>query len=280
MTPREKTAPFLLRFGMCSSAMMNLLNIGKNLIKENGLRWTFLYVLYWSVRLLFKRDLRGLYATMVKLEGKHNLPGFNSPATAGDIWDLLPWDKKPEEKWTISSEWKKGLVDEVLLGYIKPGSMVLEVGPGSGRWTEILQTVARELFVVDVSARAIDICKKRFSSATNIRFMLARNANLGIPDKSIDAIWSFDVFVHFNPDDTAGYLAEFKRVLVPGGIGIIHHPVDGGIHGGWRSRMTGSLFTALLEKNGLTMVRRFDSWGENGRYNLSHPGDCISVFTA
>ncbi len=265
---------------MYSSAMMNLLNIGKNLAKENGLRWTFLYVLYWSVRFFLKIDLRGLYATIVRFEGRHNLPGFNSPATAGDIWDLVPWDKKPEEKWTISAEWKKRLVEEVLLGYIKPGIVVLEVGPGSGRWTEILLAIARELFIVDVSARALDICKRRFSSASNIKFILARNASLGIPDRTIDAIWSFDVFVHFNPDDTAGYLAEFKRVLVPGGIAVIHHPIDGGLHGGCRSRMTGRLFTSLLEKNGLTMVRRFDSWGENGQFRLSHPGDCISVFTA
>ncbi len=265
---------------MYNSAMMNLLNIAKKLIKENGLRWTFLYVLYWSLRLFLKIDLHGLYATIVRLEGRYNLPGFNSPATAGDIWDLLPWDKKPDEKWTISEEWKKSLVDEVLLGYIKPGTVVLEVGPGSGRWTEILQAVAWELFVVDVSAKALDICKKRFSSASNIKFILARDASLGIADRTISAIWSFDVFVHLNPDDTAGYLAEFKRVLVPGGIAVIHHPNDGGLHGGCRSGMTGRLFTALLEKNGLTLVRRFDSWGDNGWYNLSRHGDCISVFTS
>ena len=260
---------------------MNLLNIGKKLVQENGLYWTFLYTLYWSARYFLKVDLHGLYETLVRLEEKHNLPGFNTPATAADIWDLLPWEKDRGEEWTVSAEWKKSLIDEVLLNYIKPGTAVLEIGPGAGRWTEILQPLARELFAVDVSAKALDLCKKRFPSATNITFFLTRNASLEfIPDKTIDAIWSFDVFVHINPGDTDSYLSEFKRVLVPGGIAVIHHPKDGGLHGGCRSRMTARLFTALLEKRGLTLVRQFDSWGENGRFNLSRYCDCISVFTA
>jgi hypothetical protein len=71
-----------------------------------------------------------------------------------------------------------------------------------------------------------------------------------------------------------------KRVLVPGGVAVIHHPAQGGLRGGCRSRVTAPLFAGLLEKNGFTLVRRFDSWGEKGQFNLSVHGDCISVFTA
>ena len=262
-------------------ATMSLLKIGKKLAHENGLSWTFLYTLYWLIRYFLKIDPHGLYKALVRLEEKRNLPGFNTPETAADIWDLLPWEKEGGEEWTVSAEWKKSLVDEVLLNYIKPGTAVLEIGPGAGRWTEILQPMARELFAVDVSAKALDLCKKRFPSATNIAFFLTRNANLGfIPDKTIEAIWSFDVFVHINPGDTDSYLSEFKRVLVPGGIAVIHHPKDGGLHGGCRSRMTAGLFADLLEKHGLVLARQFESWGENGRFNLSRYCDCISVFTA
>ncbi|MGA2506259.1 MAG: hypothetical protein ABSF80_02125 [Chitinispirillaceae bacterium] len=41
------------------------------------------------------------------------------------------------------------------------------------------------------------------------------------------------------------------------------------LHGRCWSRMTARLFTALLEKRGLTLVHQFDSWGENERFNLS-----------
>ena len=260
---------------------MNLLKIGRKLVKENGLYWTLLYTLYWSARCFFRINPHGLYKAIVRLEERRDLPGFNTPATAAEIWDLLPWEKSGGEEWTVSAEWKKSLIDEVLRTYIRPGAAVLEIGSGAGRWTEILQPVAGELFAVDVSARALELCKKRLSSAANGKFFLVRDASLGfIPDKTIDAIWSFDVFVHINPHDTDSYLKEFKRVLVPGGIAVIHHPKEGGLHGGWRSRMTARLFADLLEKHGLSLVRQFDSWGENGRFTLSRYGDCISVFHA
>lgn len=262
-------------------AVGHLLSIVKKLLKVNGFRWTFIYALYWSIRLLLKIDLHGLYKALVIFEKKHDLPGFNSPATAGDLWDLIPWEKERGEEWTISAGWKQSLIDDVLLKYIKAQTVILEIGSGAGRWTEILQPMAKTLFAVDVSAKAINLCKERFSFATNATFFLVENARLEfVPDKTIDAVWSFDVFVHINPDDTESYLSEFKRVLVPGGIAVIHHPKDGGLHGGCRSRMTARMFAALLEKHGLTLVRQFESWGENGRYNLFRYRDCISVFQA
>ena len=84
------------------------------------------------------------------MEEKHNLPGFNTASTAQDIWDLLPWEKEKGEEWTESGQWKQSLIDDVMLKYIKPGLKVLEIGPGAGRWTEILQPVAAKLIAVDV----------------------------------------------------------------------------------------------------------------------------------
>lgn len=261
--------------------MIKLLKIGNNLLKANGLRWTFIYIIYWSIRYFLKRDLQRLYTALIAFEEKHNLPGFNTTSAAADIWDLLPWEKQYGEEWTISEEWKKSLIDDVLLKYIKPATALLEIGPGAGRWTEILAPMAKTLYAVDVSSKAINLCKERFSTTTNIFFILTRNASLrSIPDKTIAGIWSFDVFVHINPDDTENYLSEFKRVLVPGGVAVIHHPKEGGLHGGCRSRMTAHLFAELLEKHGLVLIRQFDSWGKNGRYNLFRHRDCISVFHA
>ena len=261
--------------------MMRLFRIVKNCVKSNGLRWSFVYILYWFIRFFFKKDLHALYTTVIRLEEKYNLPGFNASATAGDIWDLLPWEKERGEAWTISAQWKKSLIDEVLLKYIRSQTAVLEIGPGAGRWTEILQPMARVLFTVDVSSRAIDVCKTRFPSASNILYFLTRGSHLGfILDNTIDGIWSFDVFVHINPDDTENYLSEFKRVLVPGGIAVIHHPKEGGLHGGCRSRMTARLFLDMLDKHGLNLIRQFDSWGENDTFNFFRHRDCITVFHA
>ncbi|MBN1760022.1 MAG: class I SAM-dependent methyltransferase [Chitinispirillaceae bacterium] len=264
-----------------SQIVMTILNIGTKLLKLNGLPWTLLYTLYWSFRYFLKIDSTGLFKLLLKLEEKHDLPGFNTPVTAGALWDLLPWEKEHGEEWTVSAEWKQSLIDEVLRKYIRRGAAVLEIGSGAGRWTAVLQPLAGKLVAIDVSSRAIALCKARFATATNCEFHLAGNIDLGfIPDGSIEAIWSFDVFVHINPEDTDRYIAEFKRVFASGGIAVIHHPKKGGVHGGCRSRMTDRLFNAMLEKHGLTLDAQFDSWGENGRFNLYRHGDCISVFHA
>ncbi len=260
---------------------MNLLKIGLQFLTLNGLRWTVLYVVYWSLRFFFGKDSTSLSNVLIGLERRYNLPGFNSPATAGVLWDLLPWKKERGEEWTVSQQWKQSLIDEVVLKYVKPGTTVLEIGPGGGRWTEVLVTVAGKIVAVDVSEKAITLCRERFSSSRNIEFFLVKKIDLGfIPDASIEAIWSFDVFVHINPEDTDRYLAEFKRVLVPGGIAVIHHPKEGGIRGGCRSRVTDVTFSSMLERHGLLLDRRFDSWGADGQFDLRRFGDCISVFHA
>lgn len=43
-------------------------------------------------------------------------------------------------------------------------------------------------------------------------------------DGIVDAIWSYDVFVHINPIDARSYFCELRRVLKPGGRAVIHHP--------------------------------------------------------
>jgi len=103
-----------------------------------------------------------------------------------------------------------------------------------------------------------------------------------VADSSVDAIWSFDVFVHAAPIDQAGYLAEIARVLTPGGVAVIHH-ADGRNLGaqpsrsGWRTPMSRSLFATSADQQGLAVEAQIDSWGEGGRYDLSAYHDAISV---
>ena len=197
-------------------------------------------------------------------------------------WDRWDWARSGEE-WTASPEWKRGLIDEVLRRWMPQGGVLLEIGPGGGRWSESLLARASRLILVDVSERPLELCRERFAGAENVDFVRSTGSDLGaIPDESVDGVWSFDVFVHIAPLDQARYLVELARVLGAGGTAVIHH-ADGRNRGlapsrqGWRSPMSRGLFASLASDAGLLVESQLDSWGPDGRYDLSAYADAITV---
>jgi SAM-dependent methyltransferase len=123
-------------------------------------------------------------------------------------WTDWDWSGRGEE-WNASGEWKQALIDDVLIARIPAGGVVLEIGPGAARWSVVLHTRARQLILVDVSDRPLTLCRERFAAAGNVDYVLSSGNDLpGVADLSVDAIWSFDVFVHVAPLDQAGYLAR------------------------------------------------------------------------
>jgi SAM-dependent methyltransferase len=206
----------------------------------------------------------------------------NSAFENRERWTHWDWSDRGEE-WTAGAEWKRALIDEVLIAHIPEGGVVLEIGPGAARWSDILQPRARRLILVYVSDQPLALCRARFAAAENVEYVLSSGDDLpGVADASVDAIWSFDVFVHVAPPDQAGYLAEIARVLRPGGVAVLHH-ADGRNLGtlpsrsGWRSPMSRRLFATLATGEGLTVETQIDSWGAGGCHDLSAFHDAISV---
>lgn len=206
----------------------------------------------------------------------------NSAAENREIWTDWTWSAHGEE-WTLSEEWKQALIDDVLSPWIPEGAAVLEIGPGGGRWSAALAGRASRLTLVDVSERPLELCRERFAGAANISYVLSSGSDLpGVGSATIDAVWSFDVFVHIAPGDQAAYLGEIARVLAPGGVAVIHH-ADGRNRGvnpsrhGWRAPMSRRLFAALAAARGLRVERQLDSWGPGGIYDLSGYADAITI---
>jgi ubiquinone/menaquinone biosynthesis C-methylase UbiE len=102
---------------------------------------------------------------------------------------------------------------------------ILEIGPGGGRFTEILLPKCRRLFAVETSKTMLELLAERFSGSSKITYLLTDGKTLGqeIPDGSVNAVFSYDVFVHLQHWDIFLYLTEIKRLLAPGGRAIIHH---------------------------------------------------------
>jgi SAM-dependent methyltransferase len=247
------------------------------LIRENGIRWTAYAGIVGGLR----AATRFVQARMANLEERHGLSGRNSRGVNYEYWQRWDWALAGEE-WTPSEAWKRSLIDDVMLMYVKPGTSILEIGPGAGRWTEALQRIAGHLIVVDISDRCIEICRERFASAPNIEFHVNDGRSLAaIATESVDAVWSYDVFVHIATSDIASYLGEIARVLRPGGRAVIHHAragrEDDSVDVGQRSSMTARLFAEMASASGLALLEQFDSWGDGGRFKVTTAWDVISV---
>jgi SAM-dependent methyltransferase len=246
------------------------------------------YALLVPARSAAQKAAERIEDRLLTLEGRRGILGpahrawrGNEPEANRERWTEWDWSAKGEE-WTASPEWKQALIDDVLLPTIPAGGAVLEIGPGGGRWTEVLHSRAERLVLADVTETTLDLCRERLGDPADVEYVVSPGSSLpGVADDSIDAVWSFDVFVHVAPADQAGYLAEIARVLRPGGIAAIHH-ADGRNRGtlpsrrGWRAPMSTTLFAALAAEHGLEVERVITSWSD-GRHDLRAFADAISI---
>jgi len=262
------------RSKLSTAAKLQLLYLS---LRENGLRWTSALVGYYVFSAISER----VFAYVQRSKVNRGLPGTSSPRMNELIWTTWDWSTAGEE-WTPSEAWKKSLIVCVLVRYIPANSVVLEIGPGAGRWTEALLPRSKQLIGVDISESCIEICRRKFAAASNATFLKTLGSELsGIPDRSIDAVWSFDVFVHINQREAAAYIEEFARVWRPGAIGVIHHGSGAGIHGGWRSDLTSESFARLLMKHGFAILDQFQNWEDgNATHSVGLYRDVITVFDA
>lgn len=104
------------------------------------------------------------------------------------------------------------------------GRKVLEVGVGLGADHQRFATSGAELFGIDLTPRAIEMCRLRLDSYNLESSLSVGDAeNLSFADDSFDLVWSWGV-IHHSPDTPAA-IREIYRVLKPGGVAkiMIYH---------------------------------------------------------
>lgn len=137
----------------------------------------------------------------------------------GDEWtDQAAHCGQPYEAW------KAGLVDAFVRPHCEDSTRALEIGPGHGRWSVELAPLVADLVLADLSPNCIEYCRNRLAAHTHVSYVVLDGRTLtGIPDGSVDFIWSYDTFVHIDPEDVRSYVGEMARVLRPDGVAVIHH---------------------------------------------------------
>lgn len=126
----------------------------------------------------------------------------------GTIDQLATRDREHIDKWRVNVDGR-----------------ILDAGCGPGHWSEFLAAGGtREVIGVDASAEFVATARGRFP---DIPFHRADLAALPLADRSVGGILAWYSIIHTPPADLPAILAEFARVLTPGGSALVGF-FDGG----------------------------------------------------
>lgn len=96
--------------------------------------------------------------------------------------------------------------------YLKRTDAILEIGCGTGVFTQELSTIAKRVTAIDLSSRMLAYAKQR---SPHISFKIASAERLPFTNHAFGAIVCVNSFSYIRDQQKA--LAEFRRVLRPGG---------------------------------------------------------------
>lgn len=102
--------------------------------------------------------------------------------------------------------------DHFLKPYLSPATTVLEIGPGGGRWTRYMLD-AKKVYAVDYHQELLDELRSNYDSPKVVHILNNGDDFPGVPDGSVDFLFSFGTFVHLDVDIIARYLQNMKPVL-------------------------------------------------------------------
>ncbi|KQX49715.1 MULTISPECIES: class I SAM-dependent methyltransferase [unclassified Streptomyces] len=105
------------------------------------------------------------------------------------------------------------------------GGAVADLGCGPGDITAHLHGLGLDVFGVDASPVMVGLARE---AHPEIRFEVGSMAALDIEDGALDGVLSRWSLIHTPPQDVPAVLAEFARVLAPGGHLLIAFPATDG----------------------------------------------------
>ncbi|MFH8383878.1 class I SAM-dependent methyltransferase [Kitasatospora sp. NPDC018058] len=97
-------------------------------------------------------------------------------------------------------------------------ALVADLGCGPGYLSAALREAGLDVFGVDLSPALIDIARQTYP---HLRFEVGSMGALETADGELGAVVSWYSLIHTPPEQLPAYLAEFRRVLAPGGHALL-----------------------------------------------------------
>lgn len=108
------------------------------------------------------------------------------------------------------------------------GASVLDVGCGTGRWSQLLRDRGAKVLAIDISPEAIEANRRQISG---VEFRVADLTHLDVPQGGFDLIVSVTVLQHLPLEGQRSASAGLARALRPGGHALLLENIrDSGPH--------------------------------------------------
>lgn len=104
------------------------------------------------------------------------------------------------------------------------GRRVLDAACGEGYGTALLAAAATEATGVDLDAQVVAHARSTYAGHPNLRYETGSVVALPLGAGSVDVVVSFETIEHLAAADQPRMLAEFARVLAPGGLLVLSSP--------------------------------------------------------
>lgn len=197
------------------------------------------------------------------------LPARRSSGGAGAVdalretWSTYPAEWKRDADLnlgaaTLGEEWGGPAFADLIAGelvapYLGADVDVLELGCGGGKFSHRLAPRCRSLLCTDISQAMIDHASQTVADhdlGANVDYRVLNGVDFtGVPDDSVDFVFSYDVQLHLQPQNVFSYMLDAKRVLRRNGVFMLHQ-VNLATEGG--------MWHFLTQYSGATWQRDFD----------------------
>jgi SAM-dependent methyltransferase len=144
---------------------------------------------------------------------------LSTPETRGNRWDLTAFFQTGEDEVNRLFHRLKGMDISIQRG------RALDFGCGVGRVTQAMATYFDTVDGVDIAPSMIRLADQHNHHGDRCRYHENKSPDLQLfESNSFDFVYSRIVLMHVPPRFTRRYIAEFSRILRPGGVALIHVP--------------------------------------------------------
>ena len=164
----------------------------------------------------------------------HSRKHWERLARTDPLWAVLTAPGKEGGRWDVEEFLRTGEADVAAdLAVVRerwpdaPRRRALDFGCGVGRLTQALATEFDEVTGVDISDGMLAVASQLDRRGGRVKYLHNTRSDLrAFPDGTFDLVYSLICLQHIPPPHGAAYVAEFMRVLAPGGVAVFQVPAE------------------------------------------------------